>query len=229
MSDLAHRPPATIRGVALDMDGLLFETESLYWAVGEQVLQRRGKQFCRDLQQRMMGRIGVAAIEQMIQFHQLDDDPQTLLQESDLLFNQFLGDGPTPMPGLSTLIDALVANEIAFGVATSSRRQFAQRFLEPQPWYHRLAFVLTGDDVQHGKPHPEMYLRAAAALQIPPQEMLVLEDSGNGAAAGVAAAAQVIAVPSEHTRNHDFNGVAAIAQSLSDPVIRQMLGLPVSR
>ena len=44
----------TLRGVALDMDGLLFDTEKLYWQCGDQVLIRRGLRFCADLQQRMM-------------------------------------------------------------------------------------------------------------------------------------------------------------------------------
>ena len=58
-----------VLGVALDMDGLLFETESLYTIVGDRVLQQRGHQFSRELQQRMMGRVGVAAIQQIGRAH----------------------------------------------------------------------------------------------------------------------------------------------------------------
>ena len=55
-----------IRGVALDMDGLLFDTESLYWECGDELLQRRGKRYCKQLQQQMMGRVGAAAMQKMI-------------------------------------------------------------------------------------------------------------------------------------------------------------------
>lgn len=220
-SSAVSRP---VLGVALDMDGLLFETESLYGVVGDRVLQRRGRRFCRDLQQRMMGRVGVAAIEQMIDFHSLEDDPHDLLAECDAIFDDLLAGGPRPMPGLDALIQTLIASAIPFGVATSSRRTFAERILHPQPWFDSLAFLLTGDDVRNGKPHPEIYLNAAERLGVNPATMLVLEDSGNGTAAGVAAGAIVIAVPSEHTRDHTFTNVHAIAESLLDPIIGQTLG-----
>jgi len=214
-----------VLGVALDMDGLLFETEGLYWTVGDRVLQQRGHRFCHALQQRMMGRVGVAAIQQMIDFHSLSDDPNDLLTECDAIYHELLADGPDPMPGLDLLIETLTRSGVPFGVATSSRRTFATRILQPQAWFDSLAFLLTGDDVQNGKPHPEMYLSAADRMGICPANMLVLEDSGNGSAAGVAAGAIVIAVPSQHTRDHAFENVHAIAQSLHDPVIRQTLGI----
>jgi HAD superfamily hydrolase (TIGR01509 family) len=212
-----------VLGVALDMDGLLFDTENIYWEVGQRLLAPRGKSFCSRLQQQMMGRIGVAALQEMVDFHELNDDPHDLLAESDEIYSDLLGAGPPAMPGMPELIDALIAAGIPFGVATSSRGRFANRILRAQPWFDSLTFLLTGDDVREGKPHPEMYLAAAAKMAIDASRMLVLEDSGNGSAAGVAAGAVVIAVPSPHTRTHEFPGVHAIADSLFDPVIHRLL------
>lgn len=219
----SSNPTPSVRGVALDMDGLLFDTENLYWEVGDRLLTRRGHRFCSELQRRMMGRIGVAAIQEMIDFHGLGDDPHALLSESDEIYAELLGEGPPPMLGMPELIQTLIDADIPFGVATSSRNRFARRILGAQSWFDSLAFLLTGDDVRQGKPHPEMYLTAAARLGISAADMLVLEDSGNGAAAGVAAGAVVVAVPSEHTRGHDFLGVHAIAQTLADPLIYRFL------
>jgi len=207
----------SIRGVALDMDGLLFDTERLYWQVGDTLLKRRGKRFSADLQQRMMGRVGVCAIQQMIDFHSLDDAAEALLAESDQIYGELLAGGLEPMPGLDQWIDQLARSSLPFGLATSSRRKFVNLILPRFPWSELLAFVLTGDDVSRGKPDPEMYLKAAAALDVSPEQMLVLEDSGNGCAAAKAAGAYVVAVPSEHTRNHHFDGVHLIADSLIDP------------
>lgn len=199
------------------MDGLLFDTEKLYWQVGDRVLQRRGLRFCADLQQRMMGRIGVACMQEMVDFHSLSDAPEQLLEESDLLYGELLETSLQPMPGLATWIELLVQSELPFGLATSSRRKFVDVILDRTSWSDQLSFVLTGDDVNQGKPHPEMYVRAAESLQIQPAQMLVLEDSGNGCAAAVAAGACVVAVPSEHTRSHSFDGAQLVADSLTDP------------
>ena len=56
-------------------------------------------------------------------------------------------------------------------------------------------------------------------MRVAPESMLVLEDSHNGSRAGVAAGACTIAVPGEHSADHDFRHVAAIANSLADPLI----------
>ncbi|MGB7328507.1 MAG: HAD-IA family hydrolase [Rubripirellula sp.] len=212
-----------ILGVALDMDGLLFDTERLYWDVGDAVLQRRGHRYSHELQQRMMGRVGVAAMQQMIDFHDLDDSPADLLAESDSLFGDKLANDITPMPGLAEWINLLVESDIPFGLATSSRRKFVDIILDTISWRHSMKFILTGDDVTKGKPDPEMYLKASAELDIAPTTMLVLEDSENGCAAAVAAGAYAVAIPNDHTRGQSFVGAKLIADSLVDARLWQLV------
>lgn len=215
--------PHPVRGVALDMDGLLFDTERLYWDVGDTLLVRRGHRFSRELQNLMMGRIGIAAVEQMIQFHDLNDSAADLLAESDDVYASLLRTRLQPMPGLDAWMSSLARSGLPFGLATSSRRRFVDEILSTVDWRKDLAFELTGDDVTEGKPHPEMYLRAAAKLGIAPETMLVLEDSGNGTAAGVAAGAMVVSIPSEHTAGQDFDGAILVARSLTDPRLTALL------
>ena len=205
------------------MDGLLFDTEGLYWEVGDTVLQRRGFRYSKELQRRMMGRVGVAALQQMVEFHSLEESAESLLAESDELFANKLGAGIPPLSGVTSWIEHLKSHQIPFGLATSSRRRFVEILFETIPWKQDLAFILTGDDVEHGKPHPEMYLRAATQLGIPPEQMLVLEDSGNGCAAGIAAGACTVAIPSIHTRDQNFEGATLIAESISDPRLWAMI------
>ncbi|MEM1225325.1 MAG: HAD-IA family hydrolase [Planctomycetota bacterium] len=213
----------TIRGVALDMDGLLFDTEGLYFRVGQEVLGARGHQFTSALQHRMMGRVGLDAIAQMVDMHGLEDSPESLLAESDEIYARLLQEGIPAMPGLSRWMGHLQSSGLPHGVATSSRRRFVDVILPTTDWQGALSFVLCGDDVKHGKPHPEIYLRAAEQLGVAPESMLVLEDSGNGVAAAVAAGAIVVAIPNSHTADHCFDGVALVADSLNDPRLHAML------
>lgn len=212
-----------IRGVALDMDGLLFDTEGLYWEVGDQLLQRRGHRFCKGLQQRMMGRVGVSALQEMVDYFSLTDSAKQLLDESDVLFTSMIADGVEPMPGLGEWISFLLESKLPFGLATSSRRKFVEIIFERVEWRANLAFVLTGDDVTRGKPDPQIYQLAAAKMGIPPHQMLVLEDSGNGCAAAVACGACTVAVPSRHTLDQNFEGASLVAESLLDPSLRQLV------
>lgn len=205
------------------MDGLLFDTERIYWQVGDTVLQRRGKRYCNALQARMMGRVGVSAIQEMIDFHGLEESPEQLMAESDLLYGQLLPEQIRPMPGLNEWVNLLQASGKPFALTTSSRRKWVDIILETHPWRESLAFILTGDDVSHGKPHPEMYLRAAEQFAVSPRSMLVLEDSGNGCRAGTEAGAFVVAIPNEHTSSQDFSGVQLSVDSLLDPKLWNLL------
>lgn len=216
-------PRPKITSVALDMDGLLFDTERIYWQVGDTILQRRGHRYSSALQARMMGRIGTAAVQEMIDFHSLKDSAEDLLAESDQLYSNLLPELLRPMPGLDRWIEFLHRVGVPFALTTSSRRKWVDVIFAELHWRQSLSFVLTGDDVTHGKPHPEMYLTAARHFQVQPDAMLVLEDSGNGCAAAVAAGANVVAIPNEHTRQQNFDGALLVADSLVDERLWQLI------
>jgi HAD superfamily hydrolase (TIGR01509 family) len=212
-----------IKGVALDMDGLMFDTEPLYHRAADTLLKRRGHRYEQAIQRQMMGQTGPKAIQMMIDYYGLTDDWKSVLAESDAIFRGLLREGLRPMPGLLALLDRLDQAGLPYGVATSSRRLFAEEILEFEGVRDRLRFLWTGDDVRHGKPDPEIYLHASRSLGIDAREMLVLEDSGNGTAAALAAEAIVVAVPGELSRSHDFTGAAMIASGLDDPRLLDFL------
>ncbi|MDA7950410.1 MAG: HAD family phosphatase [Pirellulaceae bacterium] len=209
----------TIQAVAFDLDGLMFNTEELYQHVGGVLLRRRGKEFTPELLDQMMGRQAPVALQIMIDWHQLDATVDDLKRETMGVFEEILDDRLRPMPGLVELLQFLDENQIPRSVATSSTRQFVDRVLSMYDWPGQFKFILAAEDVAHGKPHPEIYLRAAELFGVKPQQMLVLEDSQNGCQAGVAAKALTVAVPSGHSLTHNFTGAFAVAGSLADPKI----------
>jgi HAD superfamily hydrolase (TIGR01509 family) len=216
-------PP--LRAVVFDLDGLMFNTEDLYDVVGARILARRGQQFTAELKRAMMGRPSPVALQIMIDRHQLADTVADLEQESDELFTDILATQLAPLPGLQALLAALEAAAIPKAIATSSRRSFTRTVLGRFDFEPRFQFLLTSEDVVQGKPHPEIYQRAAARLGLNPGQVLVLEDSENGCRAAVAAGAFTVAVPSPHSQHHDFAGVAFVADDLADPRIYQALKL----
>jgi beta-phosphoglucomutase-like phosphatase (HAD superfamily) len=92
-------------------------------------------------------------------------------------------------------------------------------------WKSRFDFVLTSEDVTHGKPHPEIYLAACARHGRSPAEVLVLEDSAAGCQSAVAAGAYTVAVPGAYGQSKDFAGAALLAESLADPRIVAALSI----
>lgn len=214
-----------LRAVAFDMDGLMFNTEDVYSAVGTELMRRRGLEFCKGLKDAMMGLPPRATFEEMIRWHALDDNWKDLSDESNQLYVEYLDDHLAPMPGLLKLLDTLEAAGIPKAVATSSSRYLADTTLSRFDMAARFEFILTSESITNGKPNPEIYLLAAERFGLPAAEMMVLEDSINGCRAAAAAAAFVVAVPNEHTCHHDFSIATETVEDLTSATIYTALGL----
>ena len=125
-------------------------------------------------------------------------------------------DGLVEVPGAAGLLARLDAGRWA--VVTSGHRALARRRLEavglPVP-----DVLVTGDAVEHGKPHPEGFLRAASSLGVEPAACVVVEDSPAGIAAGRAAGARVVGVTTTHPAD------ALRDADLIVPDLRGLLGI----
>lgn len=212
-----------IRAVAFDMDGLLVNTEELYTQVGTAILEKRGKIFRRELKDAMTGLPGPLAFRLMIQWENLSDTVEILEEESRTLFADLLPLQLRLLDGVPELLDELDRRRLPRCVATSSSRAFANKVLSSVQVIDRFDFIITAEDVEQGKPHPDIYLAAADRLSVASPQMLVLEDSHNGCRAGVASGACTVAVPGPHSLQHDFSGTYFQARSLGDPAIRWLL------
>jgi HAD superfamily hydrolase (TIGR01509 family) len=218
-------PSIPLRAVTFDLDGLMFNTEELYQEVGGTLLARRGKEFTGELIDKMMGRKSNVALALMIEHHQLDATPEQLAAETAEIFGGILPGRLAPMPGLLDLLAALEAVHIPKGIATSSGRAFVERVLGVFNLRPRFDFVLASEDIEHGKPEPDVYLLAAERHHVDPAAMMVLEDSQIGCQAAVAAGAYTVAVPHGQSLTHRFPGVRFEANTLADERIYAALQL----
>ncbi len=206
-----------MRAVVFDMDGLMFNTEDVYSLVGSELLRRRGCEFTDEIKNKIMGMRPQPAFETIIRCCNLDDTWPAMVAESNRLFLELLDGRLAPMPGLLELLDALERAGIPKAIGTSSSRELVDACLRPFDMAGRFEFILAAEDIVHGKPHPEIYLTSAERFAVPPAEMAVLEDSGNGCRAAAAAGAYAVAVPGEHSRNQDFSSASLVVDSLADP------------
>jgi HAD superfamily hydrolase (TIGR01509 family) len=218
-------PSQRLKAVVFDLDGLLFNTEELYNFVGTELLRRRGKDFPPELLHQIMGRPQPIALQLMIDWHELDTTVEILAAETEEVFVEILDHQLAFMPGAAELIAALESAGIPQAIATSSGRKFALNILSRFQLEPRFSFILTCENVTHGKPDPEIYLRAAEQFSVAPAEIMVLEDSQNGCRAAVAAGAFAVAVPAGPSAGHDFAGAALVADTLADRRIYEALQL----
>ncbi len=187
--------PHKIAAVAFDMDGLLINTEEIYFEVFEELMQRRGKHYTHDIRRSMMGLPSPRCFEVLIEKAGLKESAKDLEDECDEVFSGILPDRLAAMPGVVGLLELIERAGLPHCVATSARRSFADESLEAVGVLDRFDFIVTAAEVSRGKPFSDIYLEAAKRMGVQASSMLVLEDSQNGARAGVAAGACTIAVP----------------------------------
>jgi HAD superfamily hydrolase (TIGR01509 family) len=189
------RAGALPAAVLFDMDGLLIDTEPLWFAVETEILTELGAPWDHDDHATLVGSslpvssgfIAARAGGAVTQQHVAD---QLLLRMEDRLRQ-----APSLRPGVIELIKQLDAEGVPRALVSSSFRVIVDAALEGLT---PLTFdtVVAGDDVGRNKPHPEPYLKAATELGVDPADCVALEDSPNGAASASAAGCMVIAVPS---------------------------------
>ena len=170
-----------------------------------------------------MGLPAKEAFQVMIAHEELTDSVATLQGETEEEFRRILADQLELMPGVRALLDFIDERGLPRCIATSSTHEFAAEVLHLTNLAERFDFVVTAEDVLRGKPSGDIYLLAAEKMSVPANQMLVLEDSQHGSAAGVASGACTIAVPSDHSESHNFSACFFKANTLADPRIYQVL------
>lgn len=216
-------PEHCIRAVAFDLDGLIFNTEHVFAIAAEDMLHARGRELPPELLRQMMGRRPPEGFVIMRDMLHLDEPVEALHEEAKGRFLDLLDEHLQPMPGVFAVFELLETLGIPKAVATSSPREFLDKLLGRYDLARRFAFTLTAEDVQNGKPSPEIYLTAASRHQVTPSEMLVFEDSETGSRAAAASGAFVVSVPHEHSRHHSFDAAHLVADTLNDPRIHSVL------
>jgi len=205
------------------MDGLMFDTESLYSAVGRELMKRRGFDYPDDLCHAIMGTPPDVSFTTMINWFSLTDTWQELQEESDTIFLELVKGGFNMMPGLPELLEEIERLGLPKAVCTSSAPKLVEPVLAYHNMAHRFDFILTATDVIQGKPNPEMYLKAAARFGIEPATMMVLEDSVLGTEAALAAGAMTFTVLAEHNKTRTFPQETRLVDCLVAPDILSAL------
>jgi HAD superfamily hydrolase (TIGR01509 family) len=224
MSDATRRP----RAIVFDMDGTLLDTETLALRAWEEAAAAVGATFEPDLARTLIGR----------NFADTTSHLRAHFDDSDYPLDEVLGgwhasfdalverEGVVVKDGASELLDWIRAAGIPCAVATSTRRERARDKLRDAGLLAHFVTVVGGDDVKRGKPAPDIYLAAAAALGVPAAQCLAIEDSEPGFRAAHASGMATILVPDLIVPHDDLLALTPqILDSLAD-VQRYLAGLP---
>jgi len=205
-----------IKAVIFDVDGVIVDSEPLHYLSEKEMLSRRGVDLLPSDVKEIVGRTEREGMEYFRERFRLKDSVKQLYEEKQRIYKRMLRKSVKPSRGLFELLNALEEEGMTMAIASSAPRENINIVLKALGIEHKFRAVISGDDVERGKPFPDIYLLAAHRIGTEPMDCLVIEDAQNGVEAAKRAGMTCVAVPNEFTRNQDFSAADAVAQSLEE-------------
>ena len=200
-----------IRGVLFDMDGLLLDTERLGARILPRLCRERGYEVPPDLYGRMLGRGYAEDCQLMREALGAEFPSEAVLEDFRAALQSVARNGGMPVKkGMAACLAGLKARGVLRALATSTRRATVELYIRHTPEMQNALDSLTcGDDVERGKPAPDIYLLAARRLGLSPEECLGVEDSLSGLKSLKAAGIAAVMIPDLVEPDERFEGLVS--------------------
>ncbi len=217
----------TIKSLLFDFDGLIFDTETTEIDVWKTIYSGYGFEFPIDLYIKTVGGWGISNFDPADHLHKLLNDSLDVnalrmrhhKESAELFSHQPVREGVEEY-----LVEARRMG-LQMAIASSSPHAWVDGHLARLGLIHYFDRVICGDDVPPGrtKPHPDVFLKALASLQVRAPEAVVFEDSPNGVTAAHAAGIFVVAVPNPTTVLLDLQHADLLIDSMAALPLPELL------
>ena len=182
------------KGALFDMDGLLFDTERVFQETWNEKAAEIGVVLDPEFKYQICGTSGDVAFRVVEHFYGVQDG-KTLAEEVYDRVSAKMAVSISEKPGMREILDLFKENGVKMAVASSTEYNAVCRILRTAGIESYFDAVISGRDLEHGKPAPDIFLAAAEAIGVPPEDCYVFEDSISGIIAGHAGGMSPIMIP----------------------------------
>jgi HAD superfamily hydrolase (TIGR01509 family) len=210
-----------IKAIIFDYDGLLVDTEDLWFQSCRKLCGEYGVELTEQNREELM-RSGLSAY--LVQRFSLPDSVEVIKAKLNGIFNDLTKNGVRPLPGAIELVRNL-SKKYPLAIASGSHRETILATLRSLEILDCFKVVVGIKEVVNGKPAPDLFLKAAEELKVNPKDILVFEDQPKGLAGARAASMHCIVIPNKYLQNMDYSRADMVVESLeliTDELIQEL-------
>lgn len=217
-----------VKTILWDNDGLLVDTEQLYFSATRDVLSELGVELTLDMFIQISLTHGQSAFDLAAEQGVSHETIVKLREKRNRRYADLLKEGVPILDGVKEALSQLLG-KVAMGVVTGSRREHFEIIHQTSGILPYFDLVLTREDYRRSKPDPDPYLTAIKTYGIEREHCLVVEDSERGLLAARAAGIRCIVVPNPLTKKGDFSGAYRVFQTIREvgEEVLNLLGRPL--
>lgn len=207
-----------VKAIIWDMDGVLIDSEPHHIQAEIDTFKKHGAELTQEKDKEYLGRKFIEQFSELRDYFKLNIPLEDLMDSHRETIRKCAKEVFAIVPHVESTLKELEQKGILNALATSAEKELSDIFLNRFQLSAFFEVVITGEDVQIGKPNPECFLQAAQKLGIKPEETIVVEDSENGFRAAKNAGMLLIARKAEHNLDIDF--------SLADYIVEDLREIP---
>jgi len=194
-------------GAVFDFDGVVVNTERHHEVCWQQVAKERNQPMTHEQYVSGFGVKNERFIREILAWTNDDEEIRRIAKRKEAIFQQHAEKNSIDLiQGVQTFLLELEKEGIPCAIASSSILKNIEIVLEHSPVRRYFAEIVSGEDVAHGKPNPECFIRAAAKLKLPTERCVVFEDALLGVEAAKKAGCKVVAITTTFPK-HEFAGL----------------------
>ena len=207
-----------IQTVIFDMDGVIIDSEPVYFKIDKQMFEELNIAVSFEEHCTYVGTSSQNMWDAIIKKHGIPGHPGELMRKEYNLYVEHLANANDlqPIDGVMELINDLHENNFKLILASSSRMEIIDIILKKFKLSDLFIAKISGSELAHSKPHPEIFLKAAQLAGSEPKECIVIEDSKNGVAAAIAAGMKCIGFLNPSSGDQDLKSADIVIRSFKE-------------
>ena len=211
-------------GAIFDWDGVIIDSSGYHersWAI---LADEEGLSLPEGHFKRSFGMRNETAIPHVLGWTSDPREISRLADRKEEIYRELIAErGILPLPGVTEWLAALRGAGVPCAVASSTPRLNIEVVLERIGLEDRFSAILAAEDVERGKPDPQVFLLAAQRIAVPPRRCVVFEDAHVGIEAARAAGMKVVGVSTTH-RAQSLRGADRVVQRLDELTVQEVAG-----